>query len=88
MTRSSANVNRIDFALLSQPKFGLLRHARQEAFHRGRKIRVMAATPRIATVSNSPNGPQVMTTPRPQAIITCETNSVTSLNSQGPVINV
>lgn len=88
MTRSSANLNHTNFARFRWPKFGLLRDADHEAVHRGRRIRRIAANLRITRVRNSENGPLVMTKPCPQAIMAAETNSATSLNSQGRVVNV
>lgn len=87
MTRSFINLNRDNFARYSRPKSGPLRTAGQEAFNRVQRIRVIATNPQIPRVRNSENAPLVMTGPCPQSIMTAETNSATSLNSQGRVVN-
>ena len=83
-----ANKNRPLFARFWKPKPSLLRRAENQSSRQGLANGIVMMTVSSVEVVFSFAHSLVVTSIRPQATMSLEQNSVTSLNSQGRAVNV
>ena len=88
MIESIANINPQLFARFLKPKPSLLRRAENQPSRQGLVNGIVMMTVSSVEVVFSFDHPLVVTSSRPQATMGREENSVTSLNSQGRVVNI
>jgi hypothetical protein len=88
MTSFFHTENRSFFACFSVPNSSPLRRTVLQSSRRDITIRVTQTTSVTGGTASPCNFPLVVTTSGPQATMSNRQNSVTSLNSQGRVVNV
>ena len=88
MIESIANINPQLFARFPKPKPSLLRRVENQSSRQGLVNGIVMMTVSSVEVVFSFDHPLVVTSSRPQATMGFEQSSVTSLNSQGRVVNI